>query len=217
MFLIKSGEKENLLQLQNDGRIYMKSLSYFEQCEDLSRKDDLEKASFVINNPPEPYYLKIKRDNVEGDHLTFKINKSITKGYEGYIFCMHCIMMDDSEEEKSFQLSTKDDHILIINGNQFLNVIEQKLLKDKINHNKGLVIYKDFTNYVGRKNPFEKDLKFKGEHEFRLFIPMKENKEFHDFYIGALNEFSALENVSPNHSFKIQREIPTHTTKIKYI
>lgn len=60
MFLLKSGKKENLLQLQNEGRIYMNSLSYFENCEDKTRKDELERATFIINNPSKPYYLKIK-------------------------------------------------------------------------------------------------------------------------------------------------------------
>jgi hypothetical protein len=132
------------------------------------------------------------------------ITNAIGKGFEGYIFCLHYLSLDD-EIEKSVQISSKDDHILIMNSNLFLQVLKNKLDNDKIAYQYGLVTYKNFDNYVGNKTPFEKDLKYKNEYEFRLFIPLKENKEFYDFYIGNISKFSTLTKISPLSTFKIER------------
>jgi hypothetical protein len=217
MFFLKSGEKKNLIELQKNGRVYMKSLSYFEKCEDISRKDSLEKATFIINNPPKPYYLKVKRYNVEEEYITVGlINNSIGKGYEGYIFCMHYLNLGD-ETEKDFQIKSKDDHMLIINSNLFLKALKDKLEEDKTKYKYGLIRYKDFNSYVGDKTPFEKDLTYKDEYEFRLFIPMKETKEFHDFYLRGISKFSTLIKASSLSSFKLEKKSSENLQDVIYI
>jgi len=217
MFLFKSGKKENLFQLQNEGRIYMKPLSYLENCEDETRRDEFEKATFVINNPSQEYYLKVKEHGTNDEYVTVgMITNAIGKGFEGYIFCLHYLSLDD-EIEKSVQISSKDDHILIMNSNLFLQVLKNKLDNDKIAYQYGLVTYKNFDNYVGNKTPFEKDLKYKNEYEFRLFIPLKENKEFYDFYIGNISKFSTLTKISPLSTFKIERRNSKDTKDVIHI
>lgn len=107
--------------------------------------------------------------------------------------------------------------MLIINSNLFLQALKKKLDTNKINYQYGLVKYKDFNNYVGNKTPFEKDLSYKDENEFRLFIQMKETKEFHDFYLGNISKFSVLMRASSSSSFKLSSISPQNLRNVNRI
>ena len=59
MFLIKSGKKENMLQLQKEGKLHIGTLTHFAKSADEKRKDTLE--GFLLNIT-KPYQLSIEQE-----------------------------------------------------------------------------------------------------------------------------------------------------------
>lgn len=197
MFLIKSGEKAHLLELQKKGKIHIGTLTYYSNIEDEKRRDNLENIYFRLTKP---HRLSVKEGN------SYTTIATITNGeanYTGYIFCMHDISLWNTEFEKKLRVDTKGNHILIINKDKFLDKIEKKLKQQRIEYKPGNVTYKDFSNFSGIKTPFEKPLKFANEREFRLYFSIEETKPFLDLYIGSIEEFSILQKFSEHDTFRI--------------
>lgn len=201
MALLKIGKLDHLEALREQGQIHCKTLAYFSTLEDtILRGDELEGVTTIVNLDGGTIQMK----DVDASDTAYCKPIDIHTGRmfhrsedaKGNIFCMYSIAVDKHElgnnhlitdEAKSF-----GDHFLVIkNWNEFLRRVAVKLETLGMTGKYGFITYKDFTKYHGKKTLFEKDLAFKPQQEFRIFIH-NESTEPLDLYIGSIADISEI-------------------------
>lgn len=205
---LKSGKEEHIIKLQKHGEIYFNSLSTFVNSEDHSRKDKLETAGYLEQlNPNTPSVLTIFDTTKKNKILNLQINHAQLANHylRGYVFCLHCFDLDDIEIDKAINFNLKDDTTLLITSPlRFIRLIENVLRKQGLPLCYSKVTYKDFKYYSGKKTVFEKDIRYKNESEFRIFIPVEVTDNFLSIKIGNIESISSqIQNTSSKTHFKI--------------
>ena len=165
--LIKFGELEHLLQLQNDGLLYMNHLQYFWGVEDEDRGDPFDCIAQVHRGPKIGFTLTDgKKAFLEGE---WTIRMHPPKHEEINIFCMYAVrpLVEGNfpVDERNFRFG--GHALLITNPPEFLRRIESALRSQRISGNANLVEYID-DKYTGDLGPFKKFKKFTYQSEWRL-------------------------------------------------
>lgn len=189
-YFIKSGEKDHLISLQKRGHIYMNYLPYFAKCDNTLIGDPLETVSDIKTYNKHDNMVLTNLDK----NISFKIlNGTILKHYYNcFAYCLHFFDADEHSGKDPFQLSFKGEYFLIINGPKFLDRLNEELLKMRIDYSYGHVSYQDFFNYSGTRTPFQKDLKYKIDREWRLLLPNEKDDKVFQFEMGNLEDISFL-------------------------
>lgn len=199
--LLKIGKLEHLHALREEGFLYCKPLKYFSELEDnIHRGDELEGVTAIMNLDG----AKLRMKDVDAPDSEYSNPMMVSTGKmlhkadhaKGNIFCLYsmCVTKDAlgknhviTDDAKAF-----GDHFLIIkNYREFLKRIEAKIAELGMKGNFGFINYKDFAGYTGKKSHFEKDLLFKDQQEFRIFIN-NEAEEVLNLQIGSLADISEI-------------------------
>lgn len=165
--LIKFGKFEHLLQLQNEGLLYMNDLQYFWEVEDEDRGDVFDCIAHVYRGPKIGFTLPDGKEVfMEGD---WTIRMHPPEHEKINIFCMYALrpLVEGSfpVDERSFRFG---EHALVmINPAEFLRRIEFTLRSHGIFGGANLVEYVD-DKHTGDLGPFRKFRKFAYQSEWRL-------------------------------------------------
>lgn len=196
---LKFGSFENILDLYENGTIYMNPIEYFRKTEDGKlRGDEYEGATRVINSLPGTFRIP----NVDKDFQYKKIH--IKESFEtilGNIYSLYAISSHGFTNPNDFKIDERNKSfgthgLLIKDVNYFIKSIEKKLLEGKNEFYHGLVEYYDKTSIC--KNDitlFEKPNEFEYQNEFR-FLVYNNKVEPIKFQIGSLHNVAEIHEMN---------------------
>ena len=172
MFL-KFGSYDHMLDLYENGTIFLNTIEYFRKLEDQELRGDVyEGASKVINSLPGTFQIP----NVDRKFHYIKIH--LKESYEtilGNLYCLYCISSFGIQNPKEFTIDERNtrfgSHCVMIKDNpNFLKSIERVL------RNRGLKYYHGFVKYYDKEKVsktlslFEKPDEFEYQKEFRFYV-----------------------------------------------
>ena len=188
--LIKFGQPEHLLQLQNEGLLYMNHLPYFWEVEDEDRGDPFDCIAEVARGPKIGFTLPDGKEVfMEGD-WTLRMHPPEPEKIN--IFCMYALrpLIEGTfpVDEKNFRLG--EHALVLINRDQFMHRIELILKSQRIIANADLVEYVD-DKHTGKLGPFRKLKRLAYQSEWRLVCydgPGRPRK----IRIGSIRDISVI-------------------------
>ena len=204
--LLKLGSKENILDLFENGTIYMNTIEYFRKVEDGElRGDKYEGVSRIINSLPGTFKIKgIDREfNYIKMHLREAHNEVI-----GNIYSLYAMSSKGFPNPLDFEFDKRNlrfgTHCLMIKDlPYFFNKIEKELKKNNYKFHHNFVDYYD-KDVVNREiTLFEKPLEFEYQKEFRFYVedygmkPIKIN-------IGSLKKYAEIFKIEDLLEVKIE-------------
>jgi len=195
--LIKFGELDHLVELRDRGRVCMRSLNYFIECERDAQRYDRNEGLHAIHQAenieikidcPDGKSIVLNRDNgLCGQvKIGFKDTQSILA------FCLFAV----TNKSKDWYINPKNfafgSHALVItNVKMFIERMEKGIRKEGLEFKHGLIEYIDERKFNGEMGPFKKFQKFDYQNEFRcLGIGGKGSPYFLD--VGSLADISYI-------------------------
>ncbi|WP_321289079.1 hypothetical protein [uncultured Sunxiuqinia sp.] len=165
LFLLKFGNKDNVLDLYENGTLYMNSFEYFEKQEkNMYRGDSLEGVVHLENYTDKSEFTVTMEDLTTGKKISRKPQK-LTMQYKdlsaGHLYCIYCIRESDLKQGERFRISTKmkdfgTHFLLIFNTHKFMDKVETCFQENKISFMARPVEYYDQNNYNGSLSLFHK-------------------------------------------------------------
>lgn len=207
MFLgvfIKFGEKEHLLQLQNEGLIYCNTFEYFEKCENSEQYDQNENATSISQGNNCNFIVNGYEINAESGLINVILkSKKLNHKKFTHLFSMFCRLQNDTFESynQTFfdnRLKKFGEYMLVIyNPFEFMKRLKYTL--DKLSETKKIeyaetkrIEYIDFNTYNGEIEAFRKSDKYKHQSEWRLAIQNQNYNKPFKFNIGSIQDISTL-------------------------
>ena len=170
---LKFGSYENILDLFENGTIYMNPVEYFRRVEDNGlRGDKYEGALRIINSLPGTFRIP----NVEKDIRYEKVH--LIESYEvvlGNLYCLYCVSSYGIQSPFKFMIDKGNmkfgTHCLLIKDTRyFLDSIEKGLSKIGFKYHHGFVKYYDKNRISKDLTVFDKPNEFEYQKEFRFYV-----------------------------------------------
>lgn len=189
--LIKFGRQDHLLQLQEEGLLYMNDLPYFWAIEDEELRGDPFDCNVRIERGP-----KIGLSLPDGKEVflkgTWTLGMPPSKPEKINLFCMYALR---PLTKTSFPMDAKNfrfgEHALVlINRDEFMLRIESAIKSQRIIAHAGLVDYVD-DSYKGELGPFRKLEKFAYQSEWRL-VCLDGRGGPREIRIGSIRDISII-------------------------
>jgi hypothetical protein len=198
---IKFGEKEHLEKMQKEGLFYCNTITYFSSLEDEHRGDKFESVKKLEYKENTSILLKPAND-IKAEWKRLNITKMLYQEYYnepmGNIFCFSSFILSPTTEVKkyTFDLRFMDLKygLLILRQDLFMEKLEIALKSLGFKTCMSRVEYLDLNKYSGKKNLFQKDLKYSWQQEHRIILytnKYKKNDPF-IFSIGDISDISEL-------------------------
>ena len=191
---LKLGSEENILDLFENGTIYMNTIEYFRKVEDKElRGDKYEGVSRIINSLPGT--IKIKGIEREFNFISAHIRESHSE-ILGNIYSLYAISskgfpnpLDYKFDERNLRFGT---HCLMIkNLPYFFKKIKKELKKNNYKFNYDFVDYYDKDEVNRKITLFEKPLEFEHQKEFRFYVA-NDKIEPIKIQIGSLKKYAEI-------------------------
>lgn len=190
----KLGSEENILDLLENGTIYMNTIEYFRKVEDSElRGDKYEGVSRIINSLPGTF--KIPGIEREFNYIKMHLRES-HKEVIGNIYSLYAISSKGFPNPLEFEFDKRNlrfgTHCLVIkNLPLFFKKIEKELKKNNYKFHHNFVDYYDKDEVNRKITLFEKPLEFEYQKEFRFYVEdygMKPIK----IQIGSLKKYAEI-------------------------
>lgn len=203
---LKLGSEENILDLFENGTIYMNTIEYFRKVEDKElRGDKYEGVSRIINSLPGTF--KIPGIDREFNYIKMHLRES-HKEVIGNIYSLYSISskgfpnpLDFEFDKRNFRFGT---HCLMIKDlPYFFKKIKKELKKNNYKFHHNFVDYYDKDEVNRKITLFEKPLEFEYQKEFRFYVgdygmkPIKIN-------IGSLKKYAEIFKIEDLLEVKIE-------------
>ena len=191
---LKLGSEKNILDLFENGTIYMNTIEYFRKVEDEElRGDKYEGVSRVINSLPGTF--KIPGIDREFNYIKVHLKESY-KEVLGNIYSLYAISskgfpnpLDFKFDERNLRFGTHG--VMIKDLPLFFNKIENELKKNNLKFNHGFVDYYDKEEVSREITLFEKPLEFEHQKEFRFYVENDKIKPI-KIQIGSMKDYAEI-------------------------
>jgi len=205
---LKLGNEENILDLYENGTIYINTIEYFRKIEDKElRGDKYEGVSRIINSLPGTFRIPgIDRDfNYVKAHIKESYDKVLGNIYSLYAISSKGFSspLDFKFDERNLRFGTHA--VMIKNLPLFFSKIETELKKNNLNFNHGFIDYYDKEEVCKEITLFEKPLEFEYQKEFRFYVendkiePMK-------IQIGSLKDYAEMFKIEDALELKLEKK-----------
>lgn len=205
MFL-KFGAEEHVLDLYENGTVYLNTIEYFRKCEDDElRGDEYDGASRIINSLPGSFYIPSINHTVNYQKIHLKEAYATVLGN---LYCLYCVSTFGFPDLNSFEINPKiksfGTHCLMIKEPGTFITKVGNALNDagyKFGHN--LVEYYDKTTFSGELTLFQKSLEYEYQKEFRFSI---ENQALEPITIkiGSMKDYSEIFKIEDIMQMRLQ-------------
>lgn len=176
--LMKFGAAQNMADLCQHGRLYMRPIRGFRELEaDSLRGDPHEGLAYC--GQPDAMRLEVKQGGtwlpVGGIIGPVLLHDELSE--DGNLFCMFALReshADMCSEGGSEQLVRVDDLqfgdtvVVVTDGDEFLRRVESAAKEEGLEVERGLIEYVDESSYTGAMGPFRKFSCFAYQSEFRI-------------------------------------------------
>ena len=186
--LIKFSEEKYILDLYNNGTVFMNSIQYFREFEDNNLKGDVYEGVNSLTNYPKGEF-EIEGLNFKGNYISLHVRESYEKVL-GNLYCMYCISPENLTEPENFKIDIRNldfgSHCLIIkNTQEFVKRIENALTNLSLTFRRRLVEYYEKEKINGEINVFQKRKEYDFQNEYRFYVE-RESTESLEIQIGNL-------------------------------
>ncbi len=208
-FLIKIGQQKYIEALRNQGHLYLNTVNYFKGIEEAQRGD----ANEGVGRIEQVNWLKIQiGDKIiemkKDQPLNRLVNAQLritNPELQGNIYSMISISSDTTaneaiNDERNSILG--DTFLIITNVSEFIKRINNQLKILGLKPQYGYVSYYDPNIHNGDLNIFQKEIRFKHQSEFRLFIEHQINSVL-QFKIGTIEDISRIFPISEFKNIKL--------------
>lgn len=204
--LLKLGSEENIIDLLENGTIYMNTIEYFRKIEDGElRGDKYEGVSKIINSLPGTF--KIKGIDREFDYIKMHLREAHNQVI-GNIYSFYALSSKGFPNPLDFEFDKRNlrfgTHCLMIkNLPFFFKKIEKELKKNNYKFHHNFVDYYDKDEVNRKITLFEKPLQFEYQKEFRFYVEdygMKPIK----IQIGSLKKYAEIFKIENLLEIKIE-------------
>jgi hypothetical protein len=199
--LIKFGQQEHLLQLQDEGLLYMNHLPYFWEIEDEElRSDPFDCIAEVARGPKIGFTVADGKEVFMEGNWTLRMYPPEPEKIN--IFCMYALrpLIEGTfpVDERNFRFG--EYALVLINRDEFMRRIESILKSQRIIAKADLVEYVD-DKYTGKLGPFRKLKRFAYQSEWRLVCYDGPGRP-REIRIGSIRDISVI-----IHSDEVNKEI----------
>jgi hypothetical protein len=199
--LIKFGQQELLLQLQDEGLLYMNHLKYFWEIEDEElRGDPFDCIAEVARGPKIGFTVADGKEVFMEGNWTLRMYPPEPEKIN--IFCMYALrpLIEGTfpVDERNFRFG--EYALVLINRDEFMRRIESILKSQRIIAKADLVEYVD-DKYTGKLGPFRKLKRFAYQSEWRLVCYDGPGRP-REIRIGSIRDISVI-----IHSDEVNKEI----------
>jgi hypothetical protein len=189
--LIKFGQQEHLLQLQDEGLLYMNHLPYFWEIEDEElRGDPFDCIAEVARGPKIGFTVAGSKEAFMEGNWTLRMYP--TEPEKINIFCMYALrpLIEGTfpVDERNFRFG--EYALVLINRDEFMRRIESILKSQRIIAKADLVEYVD-DKYTGKLGPFRKLKRFAYQSEWRLVCYDGQGRP-REILIGSIRDISVV-------------------------
>jgi hypothetical protein len=189
--LIKFGQQEHLLQLQDEGLLYMNHLPYFWEIEDEElRSDPFDCIAEVARGPKIGFTVADGKEVFMEGNWTLRMYPPEPEKIN--IFCMYALrpLIEGTfpVDERNFRFG--EYALVLINRNEFMRRIESILKSQRIIAKADLVEYVD-DKYTGKLGPFRKLKRFAYQSEWRLVCYDGPGRP-QEIRIGSIRDISVI-------------------------
>lgn len=191
---LKFGSHKDIIDLYDNGTIYMNPIQLFREVEDKElRGDPYEGASKIKNYPPGQF--TIESTGYTGNYLNLHIKESFEK-ILGNIYSLYCISSQGFPNPLEFKFDNRvknfGKHCLMIKDNaKFLSLMENKLGSFGFKFKHGFIEYYNKNEINGNLHIFQKPMEFEYQKEFRFYLETDQIAPF-SFQIGSLHGFAEI-------------------------
>lgn len=170
---IKFGSKENILDLYENGTIYMNSREFFRGIEDKELRGDSYEGVQEIRNYGAGSFLIPSLNhtvNYQNIHLPIPFGE-----VWGNIYSVYCISQETTPEMFDFRMDERNvnfgSHCLIIKDpNIFIQAMTDKFKFLNYKFHLDFVQYFDKNSFNGKLSVFDKPNEFNYQKEFRFYV-----------------------------------------------
>jgi len=188
--LIKFGREADLLQLRDEGLLYMNKLPYFWDIEDEElRGDPFDCVAEVTRGPKVTMRQPDGTDLVIGGNWVLRMHPPAPEKINIFsMYALRPVIGNFPIDERNFRFGK---HALVmLNPQEFMTRIEATLKTSEIEAKGDLVEYVD-DDHIGKLGPFKKLRKFAYQSEWRL-VCMGGSGGPRKIQIGSIRDISAL-------------------------
>ena len=192
--LLKFGSEENILDLFENGTIYMNTIEYFRKVEDGElRGDKYEGVSRIINSLPGTF--KIPGIDREFNYIKAHVREAHNEVI-GNIYSLYAISSKGFPNPLDFEFDKRNlrfgTHCLMIkNLPYFFKKIEKELKKNNYKFHHNFVDYYDKDEVNRKITLFEKPLEFEYQKEFRFYVEDNQMQPI-KIQIGSLKKYAEM-------------------------
>jgi len=165
--LIKFGQQAHLLQLQDEGLLYLNNLQYFWEIEDQGlRGDPFDCVAEVKRGPKVTIPVQNGKELVLEGEWVIRFHPPEPEKIN--IYCMYALRPFSGTcavDERNYRFGSFA--LILLNRPEFMRRIETTVKDQKIPCNANLVEYVD-NSHIGKVGPFRKLKKFEYQSEWRL-------------------------------------------------
>ena len=200
---LKFGQEKHILDLYENGTIFMNPIEYFRKFEDEKlRGDDYEgtyKLTQLPENTPLTLFPNDSKEKIQLKVVKGKLREHYTS-IKGNIYCLYAITPKMLKNNIAFKIDAKNKkfgtHFLAtFETRMFYNKIIEQVKKKNYEYRSHLVDYYDKENYNGDLTLFDKPKEYSYQNEFRILI-RNEKIEPIVLNIGRMKDYARVFNVN---------------------
>ena len=192
-FFIKFGARNDVVDLYENGTVYINTLQYYRTSEEKQRGDAYEGASRVINSLPGSFEIPGLKHTV--NYLSVHIKEAHEYVY-GNAYCVFCASSYTFRRSHHFFVhpdnATFGTHgIMIKRPDIFIKKVQDELKRLGYKSKAGFVRYYDKMKFTGHPTVFQKPLEFEHQKEFRIYVESMKGLPI-KIHIGSIKEYSEI-------------------------
>lgn len=177
LFLLKFGSQKNIMDLYENGTLYLSPFEQFQVSEKNNYRGDRKEGTIFLENYPDPSIYRIEITDTYTGKTFLHTSKSLSKEYKdlsaGNLYSMYCIKNTELAEGQKYRVSEKmkefGSHFLFIhNPQEFKRRVEKAFKELDLTYRAGVVKYYNDKNYSGPLSLFHKKIEQEYQKEFRI-------------------------------------------------
>lgn len=185
--LVKFGQHEHILQLREEGVLYMNNLPYFWGIEDENLRGDPCDCVDEVTRGNKAKIALADGTEFKGTKWTLRMHPHESEKIN--IFCMYALSAGSFPvDEKNYRFGNYS--LVLTNPQEFIDIIDSHLKSQNIKGRANLVEYVD-DEHIGKVGPFRKLRRFAYQSEWRLVCDDGPG-EARKISIGSIRDISTI-------------------------
>lgn len=190
---LRIGEPKYIMDLYENGTVYMNTLNFFRTIKDASLRGDPKEGAINLTDVRSEAIIKVSV-NIRGTELDIHPTHIRYGNFlSGNLYCLYSISSNWHPDPRDFKFDPRNLEfgplcLMIKQPGVFIERVETELKKSGYKFEHGFVKYYDEQTQPRNMTPFHKPKVFEYQREFRLYVD-NENDEPLKINIGTMESY----------------------------